>query len=429
MQLGVIGDDFTGSSDVGLILAAGGMRTVQYVGVPSGPADPDVAAGVVSLKSRSVPAAEAVERSLAALEWLRAQGCTRFLFKYCSTFDSTPEGNIGPVLDALADALGVAGPVIVCPAFPKTGRTVYQGHLFVGDRLLSESGLEHHPLNPMTDPDLRRWLARQTSRGVGHVPHAAVRGGGARERLAAEAAAGRPYVVCDAIEDEDLVALANAAHDHPLLSGGSGIGLGLPALHGAAAGGGTAWDPVAGSALVLSGSCSAATRGQLERHRADGGAQRRVEVGALLDGAETAEAALAWARSEEGGVLPAVYTSDDPASVRDAQARFGAARVAERIETFFGELAALAVGAGTRRLIVAGGETSGAVVTALGLEAFEIGPAIDPGVPALRVASLDGGAGDGPARDGLAVALKSGNFGRESFFAHAAATMAGDARG
>ena len=425
MELGVIGDDFTGSSDVGLILAGGGMRTVQYVGVPAGPADPDVAAGVVSLKTRSVPVAEAVERSLAALEWLRAQGCSRYLFKYCSTFDSTPEGNIGPVLDALVDALGVDGPVIVCPAFPKTARTVYQGHLFVGDRLLNESGLEDHPLNPMTDADLRRWLARQTARGVGHVPHAAVRAGGARERLAAEASDGRPYVVCDAIEDEDLVALANAAHDHALLSGGSGIGLGLPALHGASPGEGTAWVAETGPALVLCGSCSAATRGQLARHRADGGAQRRVDAGALLDGTESAEAALDWARSE-GGALPVVYTSEDPASVRAAQERFGAAEVAERIETFFGMLAALAVDGGVRRLIVAGGETSGAVVTALGLDAFEIGPGIDPGVPALRVTALGEGSETG-AREGLAVALKSGNFGRERFFEHAAATLAGEA--
>ncbi len=415
MELGVIGDDFTGSSDVGLVLAAGGLRTVQYVGVPEAPADADIVAGVVSLKTRSVPVGDAVERSLAALAWLRGQGCTRVLFKYCSTFDSTPEGNIGPVLDALCDALGVDGPVIVCPAFPKTGRTVYQGHLFVGDRLLSESGLEHHPLNPMTDPDLRRWLARQTSRGVGHVPLDALRAGSARERLASEAADGRPYVVCDAVDDEDLVRLADASRDHVLLSGGSGIALGLPALHGASLGDAEPWRLVTGDALVLCGSCSVATRGQLARHRDDGGAQRRVDVASLIDGTEDARHAFAWARTE-GGLLPLVYTSDDPDNVRAAQERFGAKRAAEAIESFFGELATLAVASGTRRLIVAGGETSGAVVTALGIDAFEIGPAIDPGVPALRVS--------GGAHDGLAVALKSGNFGRETFFARAAAILA-----
>ena len=179
MLLGCIADDFTGASDLANTLAKTGFRTTQFIGVPEGAASGDCEAGVVALKSRSIPAAEAVAQSLAALDWLRNQGAEQYLFKYCSTFDSTPEGNIGPVGEALAEALGSKG-VAVCPAFPQAGRRVFQGHLFVGDRLLSESGMEHHPLNPMTDPDLRRWLARQSRHPVGHVAWPAVAAGADR---------------------------------------------------------------------------------------------------------------------------------------------------------------------------------------------------------------------------------------------------------
>ncbi|MFN7051907.1 MAG: 3-oxo-tetronate kinase, partial [Gemmobacter sp.] len=229
MLLGCIGDDFTGSSDLGNTLVKAGMRAVQYCGIPTAAAEPGVEAGIVALKSRSLPREQAVALSLAALDWLLAQGCRQILFKYCSTFDSTPDGNIGPVAQALAARLG-AGPVIFCPAFPAAGRTVFQGHLFVADRLLNESGMEAHPLTPMTDPDLRRWLARQSTAGVGHVPAPVVWEGpeAVRARLAAEASAGRPFVIADAIRDADLVTLGRAAADLPLITGGSGIALGLP---------------------------------------------------------------------------------------------------------------------------------------------------------------------------------------------------------
>ncbi len=412
MILGAIGDDFTGSSDLGLTLAAGGMRTVQYVGLPDVPAGPGVDAGIVALKSRSIPADQAVAQSLAALDWLRAQGCRQYLFKYCSTFDSTPEGNIGPVIEALIAALGTGDPVIVCPAFPTTGRTVYQGHLFVGDRLLSESGMQNHPLNPMTDADLRRWLALQTRAPIGHVALPAIRAGRAREALLAEAAAGRQIVVCDAVADADLVALGEAAQGFALITGGSGIALGLPAILKPGGAGGEHWTGVPGPALALSGSCSTATRGQIAAHAAAGGACRKVDVAALIDGTETAATALDWAQAQRG--LPLVYTSDDPAAVAAVQARFGAGPAAAAVEGFFAGLAAAAVAAGVTRLISAGGETSGAVTGALGAGALEIGPMIDPGVPALKVQGQD-----------LALALKSGNFGAEDFFAKAARVLEG----
>lgn len=416
MLLGCIGDDFTGSSDLGNTLVRAGMRTVQFAGIPDGPADPSVEAGIVALKSRSIPVAEAVAQSLAALDWLRAQGCTQFLFKYCSTFDSTPEGNIGPVAEALADALG-ARQVIVCPAFPAAGRSVYQGHLFVADRLLNESGMQNHPLTPMTDPDLRRWLARQVRGSVGHLRAADVFAGpeAISARLAAEDRAGHRLIVADAIRDEDLRLLGRAAAALPLITGGSGIALGLPqnfrdrGLLSDTAGD---WAGQAGPAAILSGSCSVATRGQVARHRADGHPALEIDADAVMAGTTTARTVADWLLAQEG--LPLAYSSADPKVVAAAQERHGRGVVAERLEQLFAATARLLVAGGITRLITAGGETSGAVVEGLGVPHLEIGPEIDPGVPAVRV---------GPA---LVLALKSGNFGAEDFFAKAAALLAGE---
>ncbi|KGJ05424.1 Uncharacterized conserved protein YgbK, DUF1537 family [Paracoccus halophilus] len=418
MLLGCIGDDFTGSSDLGNTLVKAGMRTVQYCGVPQSPADPAVEAGVVALKSRSVPAAEAVALSLRALDWLRAQGCRQFLFKYCSTFDSTPAGNIGPVADALAKALGAA-PVIFCPAFPAAGRTVFQGHLFVADRLLNESGMEAHPLTPMSDPDLRRCLAAQSGNGVGHLPAAQVWAGpqAARDRMMAEAHAGRPFVIADAIRDEDLMTLGRAAADLPLITGGSGIALGLPdnfRRQGLLAGNAESWRPQPGRSAVLSGSCSRATRGQVARHLANAQPALEVLADRVMTGEMTEDMAVGWALSQDG--LPLIYSSADPAAVSAAQARFGRDPLAHRLEEFFAETARRLVAGGVTRLITAGGETSGAVVEGLSLGRLEIGPEIAAGVPAIR------------SGNDLVLALKSGNFGDEDFFARADALLAGRER-
>lgn len=411
MILGAIGDDFTGSSDLGLTLAGGGMRTVQYVGVPTQPAERHVEAGIIALKTRTVPVAEAIETSLAAYRWLREQGCRQILFKYCSTFDSRREGNIGPVIEALIEASGTTAPVIVCPAFPATGRTIYQGHLFVGDRLLSESGMEAHPLTPMTDPDIRRWLGHQVRHAVGHLGLNDIRAGKARETLLAEARAGRQIVVCDAVADADLVTLGKAAEGFDLITGGSGIAIGLPDVLVGTDHTPPPWHGETGPVLALAGSCSKATRAQIAHHRANGGPQRRIDVAALIEGGVNAAEVLDWALAQSG--LPLVFTSDDPAEVKAIQQRFGTERSATSVEAFFAQLAKGAVELGIARLITAGGETSGAVVEALGIEALEIGPAIDPGVPALRV----------PGRK-LVLALKSGNFGAEDFFAKAADELA-----
>ncbi len=416
MLLGCIGDDFTGSADLANTLAKGGMAVVQYPGVPTRPADPGVEAGVVALKSRTAPKDEAVAQSLGALAWLRAQGCEQFFFKYCSTFDSTPKGNIGPVADALLAALE-AEVAVVCPAFPATGRSLYQGHLFVGDRLLNESGMEHHPLTPMTDPDLRRWLAPQTQHAIGHVAMATVAAGweAIAEALAACAAAGQRLVVVDAIGDRDLMAIGRAVATAKLITGGSGIALGLPdnfRRRGAIAGQGVAWEGVAGPCVVLSGSCSAATRAQVAHHRARQPALA-LEVDAVMAGEVTAPGVVEWLLAHPDAI-PLVYSSADPAAVAAAQERHGRQGVADVLEGLFAQVADAAVAAGVTRLITAGGETSGAVVEGLGVDALAIGPEIDPGVPALRVQGRP-----------LALALKSGNFGAVDFFAKAANLLEG----
>lgn len=423
MLLGVIADDFTGASDIANTLAKGkpgegGLRTAQFLGVPHIASPEGVEAGVVALKSRSIPAAEAVAQSLDALRWLQDQGCRQIVFKYCSTFDSTPVGNIGPVAEALAEALGAEG-VVVCPAFPGAGRTVYQGHLFVHDRPLNESGLENHPLNPMTDADIRRWLARQAKGPVGLVRWQSVREGAKRiaADLDAAQARGERLVIVDALTDEDLVAIGQASADAPLLTGGSGIALGLPGNFirvGLSKGGRAAEGRgIEGPEAILAGSCSGATRGQVECHVA-AHPSLPIDVDAVMRG-ETKSEHLATFLLSHTGRAPLVYSSSTPEEVRRLQDHYGRERVAEALDHLFADTARALIRQGVRRLVVAGGETSGAVVSALDLGALTIGPEIDPGVPVLI--------SDGPSP--VALALKSGNFGSLAFFTKALDRLAG----
>jgi len=416
MLLGVIADDFTGASDIANTLAKGAQGTqdmvvTQYFGIPAKAAEADCEAGVISLKSRSIPAREAVDLSLKALDWLLRQGCEQIVFKYCSTFDSTPEGNIGPVGEALSDALGVKG-VVACPAFPATGRTLYQGHLFVHDRLLNESGLENHPLNPMTDADLRRWLKRQSKATVGLVPWALVRKGASTIKavLAESAKKGDKLVIVDALTEDDLIAIGKACADARLITGGSGIAMGLP-QNFAAAGklkpGNRAWRGIGGPEAILAGSCSTATRRQVEHHAARHPAFA-IDAEAVIAGKLAPETIVGFMRENEGR-QPLAYSSSSPEEVSAIQARHGREKSAYALESFFAETARALVASGVRRLVVAGGETSGAAVSGLALDAVTIGPEIDPGVPALATLG----------EKKVALALKSGNFGAEDFFAKA----------
>ncbi|MDB5621454.1 MAG: HopAN1 protein [Devosia sp.] len=423
MLLGVIADDFTGASDIANTLSKGlpgqgGLKVAQYMGVPEGDAAAEIEAGVVSLKTRSVNPDEAVAQSLQALRWLAAQGCRQFIFKYCSTFDSTPQGNIGNVAEALADELGVAG-VVACPAFPAAGRTVYQGHLFVHDRLLSESGMQHHPLTPMTDPDIRRWLRRQTQSEVGHVASAVVRQGSEAVLAALQACAqrGEKLVIADASIDDDLVVLGRACRDAALITGGSGIATGLPAnfiARGQATGSKEPFVGVSGPEAILAGSCSGATRGQIDVH-ARNHPVLEISVDAVMSDETGSDELLAFFDAHRGKA-PLAYSSSTPAEVSATQAKYGREVVAAKLDGLFAQTAQRLVDRGVKRLVVAGGETSGAVAQALGLGALIIGPEIDPGVPILVSRERD-----------IALALKSGNFGRPSFFADALAALEGGA--
>ncbi len=408
MLLGCIGDDFTGSSDLANTLAKAGMRTVQFNGVPTDSAASDIEAGVVALKSRSIAPADAVKLSLEALSWLQSQGCQQFYFKYCSTFDSTAQGNIGPVADALADALD-AHKVIVCPAFPGTGRSIYQGYLFVNDVLLNESGMENHPLTPMTDANLRRLMTAQSQHEVGLVPADTVFSGAAAisQRLEAEHQSGKRMIVVDAMRDQDLIEIGVAAKDLPLITGGSGLALGLPANFGRDAKR-VPWTPQKGKAAILSGSCSVTTRRQVEHHL-ESHAGLKIELTDVISGKQSAKDVAQWLHDTDG--LPMVYSSADPQEVQKIQEAIGREASASALENFFGEVAKLLVKQGITRLLIAGGETSGAVVESLEINTLQIGTEIDPGVPALR------------ASDNLVIALKSGNFGSVDYFAKAAAVL------
>lgn len=422
LALGCIADDYTGASDLANTLTRAGLRTVQTIGIPADDlALPEVDAVVVSLKSRSIEAGLAVSRSRAADKWLRRRGASHVLFKICSTFDSTDAGNIGPVMDALRADSG-DGAVLVTPAFPETGRTVYQGNLFVGAVPLNESPLKDHPLNPMHDSNLVRVLARQSRTQIGLVDLVTVtRGADAiRARLGELAANGIGAAIVDAVFDRDLETIGLVAGEHRLSVGASGIGLGLARALvstgrvkavAASSGAGAA---VGGAAACLAGSCSQATLRQIAS------AQEVMPVlhldpDRILTGTDEVQRALIWARPRlaEGPVL--IASSSTPEQVAAVQARHGRDAAGHAIEQAMADIAEDLVGSGVRRLIVAGGETSGAVVDRLEIPGFLVGAEIAAGVPVLHAVGAQVG--------GMLLALKSGNFGGPEFFADALGLM------
>lgn len=419
LLLGCIADDTTGATDLANNLVRSGMRTVQTIGVPDGPLDADADAVVVALKSRTNPAAEAVAMSLAALRWLQAQRVEQLYFKVCSTFDSTPAGNIGPVTDALLDALGSTF-TIACPAFPVNQRTVFKGHLFVGDQLLSDSGMRQHPLTPMTDANLVRVLQAQTQRRVGLVAYDVVARGpqAIGERFAALQAEGVQIAIVDAVSDEDLMRIGPALAGLPLVVAGSGIAIGLPQNWRGRLGDAAAahrLPPAGGLRAIVSGSCSVATNGQVAQFVAGGRPAFAVDPLAIAAGRDVAAEALAALVPQLAGGPVLAFATAEPARVQAVQAQLGAERAGALVEHTLARIAAGLVEAGVRQLVVAGGETSGAVVQALGVRQMAIGPQIDPGVPWTFAR-----AGGVP----LHLALKSGNFGRPGFFGDAFAVLA-----
>jgi 3-dehydrotetronate 4-kinase len=422
LSLGCIADDYTGASDLANTLTRCGLRTVQTIGVPAGDLElPEVDAVVVSLKSRSIESSLAVSRSRDAEKWMRQRGARHVLFKICSTFDSTDAGNIGPVMDALRADSGDAI-VLVTPAFPETGRTVYQGNLFVGSVPLNESPLKDHPLNPMHDSNLVRVLARQSRIKISLVALADIARGpdAVRARLADLAGKGFGAVIADAVFERDLETIGTVALDHRVSVGASGLGLGLArALVTSGevksqASSAVAEAAVGGPAACLAGSCSQATLQQIAK------AEQAMPVlhldpDQIIAGRDEARRALAWARERlaEGPVL--IASSSTPEEVAALQARHGRDAAGHAIEQAMADLAEGLVQSGVRRLVIAGGETSGAVVDRLGIPGFLVGAEIAAGVPVLRAVGVSGG--------DMLLALKSGNFGGPEFFSDALKLM------
>jgi uncharacterized protein YgbK (DUF1537 family) len=421
LLLGCIADDFTGATDLANNLVRAGMRAVQTIGIPTEPLRSEVDVVVVALKSRTIPASDAVAQSLAALQWLQAQGAQQIYFKYCSTFDSTRAGNIGPVTEALMQAMGTDF-TIATPAFPDNGRTVFKGHLFVGEVLLNESGMQHHPLTPMTDPNLVRVMQSQCASAVGLIDFKTVAQGESaiRARMDALKAQGCRIAIVDALSNDDLLRLGPALRDMALLTAGSGVAIGLPANFGLKPTPTTsALPPTQGRQAVIAGSCSTATQKQVAHFKAQGLPTLALDPIRLVqdDDAHAAvvSEALAWAQSHlnqsaQANVPVLIYSTASPESVKATQARYGAQVVGDRVEQALASIAKGLRQLGVAQLIVAGGETSGACVQALGITQLQIGQQIDPGVP-WCYAHTDAG--------GLHITLKSGNFGSEDFFTKA----------
>lgn len=426
MLIGAVADDITGASDLCLMLSREGLRTVQVIGVPPvGVALPDADAVVIALKSRSVPAADAVGMSLAALRALTDAGALQILFKYCSTFDSTDAGNIGPVTDAMMTALGT-DLTIACPSFPAAGRTTYKGHLFVGDQLLSDSPLRDHPLNPMRDANLMRVLGRQTRQPIGLVDIDTVRLGAdaLKAAFADRRAQGQRILIVDTLSDTDLRTIGAACADMRFITGGSGIGLGLArnaVISGLIASRTASPSPMpapTGRAVVLAGSCSVATRRQIAAAQEAGLPSLAVDATALATGTQSVAQLADWAISQPYDAVPVIYSSVAPDLLERLRTQRASHDIGALIEQTLAGLAVSLRDAGFCRFVIAGGETSGAVVAALGVKTLEIGPEIDPGVPWTRsVGSHD-----------LALALKSGNFGSADIFSRAFTLLQPDIR-
>lgn len=416
MLLGCIADDFTGATDLANNLVRGGMRTLQTIGMPHSSVADDFDAVVVALKSRTNPPADAVSQSLAAYAWLKERGCRQYYFKYCSTFDSTAKGNIGLVAEALMAAVGT-DMAIACPAFPTNGRTVYMGNLFVGDVPLAESSMRDHPLTPMTDSSLVRVLQAQSRSKVGLVAWPDVAKGPAaiRARLATLGREGVRLAVVDAITDADLGSIGEACADHPLITAGSGVAIALPQnfrragllprVEDAAT-----LPRLTGPAAVISGSCSKATNAQVEHWLSSGRPAFRIDPLEVASQADIVERILKEALPLLRASPVLFFATAAPDRVREVQAKLGAERAGALVEAALARIAGRLVEHGSvERLVVAGGETSGAVVQTLGVSALRIGPQIDPGVPWTFT--------EGKRR--MLLALKSGNFGSVDFFSKA----------
>ncbi len=410
MKLGVIADDFTGATDIAGFLVKNGVRTVQIIDQPEDDSDLSADAFVVSLKSRTCDPAQAVQMSLDALEWLLKQGCDRIYFKYCSTFDSTSEGNIGPVADALLSRMN-EDITVVCPALPVNGRTLYKGYLFVHDMVLNESGMRDHPINPMKDAKIRRVLAGQTSGKVGEIHYEIIEKGpdAVSKRMDELKKSGCRYVVVDALNDSHLSCIASATANFRVYTGGSGLGNALARVwkqdNASAYSAQENGRPKPAKTVIFSGSCSIATNVQVERYK-NVGARLSIDIQRFINEPGYEEEIFQWMLSHiEDAYAPMVYATTTPEKLRENKQKHQGLNLGETIETLFGRMACRLRSENVCNFIVAGGETAGKIVQSLELDALYVGPQIDPGVPWMRATESD-----------VYLALKSGNFGAEDFF-------------
>ena len=413
LLLGCIADDFTGATDLANNLVRAGMRVVQTIGVPNAPLSAEVDAVVVALKSRTIAPQDAIDQSLQALQWLQGQGAQQIYFKYCSTFDSTAQGNIGPVTEALMQALQTDF-TIATPAFPDNGRTVFKGYLFVGDVLLNESGMQHHPLTPMTDANLVRVMQAQCTSKVGLLTHKTIAQGATAisQEITNLKQQGVRIAIVDAVSNDDLMRLGPALKGMPLVTAGSGVAIGLPQNFGLSPTPQASVLPKAsGLQAVVSGSCSQATNRQVAHFKATGRPTFLIDPLHLKGSWEDlVQEALAWAQGHLASGPVLVYSTATPESVQAVQSQLGVEVAGHQVEQALAAIARGLVQQGVHQLVIAGGETSGACVQALSIEQLQIGPQIDPGVPWCHAHTPMGG---------VHITLKSGNFGTDDFFTKA----------
>jgi len=418
LKLGCIADDFTGATDLANNLVRSGMRVVQTIGVPNDNQVLNADAIVVALKSRTVRPGEAVAQSLSALRWLKAQGAQQIYFKYCSTFDSVYSGetlgNIGPVTEALMDALNVDF-TVATPAFPDNQRTVFKGYLFVGDGLLAESGMRNHPLTPMNDSNLVRIMQAQCRGKVGLLDYTVVACGEAAiaERMEQLRAQGVRIAIVDALSNADLMVVGRALARLPLLTAGSGLAIGLAANFSIAPSEIASALPTArGACAILSGSCSMATNGQVKHFIEAGLPTFAIDPLHFADGNQTVQQALNWAEPWLNHKPILVYSTANTLAVNNVQAQLGAQVAGQMVEKALSEIAIGLVRRGVGKLIVAGGETSGACVQALGISQLQVGVQVAPGVPWCHAVTEI-------AEKPVHILLKSGNFGAPDIFTQA----------
>ena len=418
MILGIIGDDFTGSSDIANNLKKSGMQVSMYAGVPA--LSPNEAkeqsteAAVIALKTRTVPIKIAINESLKALKWLKDAGCKQFIFKYCSTFDSTKEGNIGPVIDAIMEELNTDF-TIACPSFPDAGRTVYYGHMFVNGKPLNESGMETHPLTPMTDHNLVRWLNYQTVNKVGLIDFQTISKGSdtIKQKITSLKQEGYKYALVDTVTNDDFDIICNGIKDLPFLTGGSGIALSLPKIYkskGLLSANDFNLPQNNSNSVILSGSCSNATLEQIDIYK-ENNPSFYISPDEAMNNSNLIEEVFLWIKKNES-LSPLIYSSSNHKNVVEKQKQYGIKILANKIELFFEKLTNKLVKDDFGKFISAGGETSGSIIKGLGVEELKIGKEISPGVPALWSPSSEGG-------KPISITLKSGNFGQKDFFSRA----------